>query len=108
MSSPKSKWLRNKLFKENPYCPKCGVKMIRPESLPIKDGKREKPPDNTCMIVRRFTAYDKFERMKNKKPATIMCFKCLQELDKKRQSEVPIEIRHLKAHKKEVIKHTRY
>lgn len=65
---------RIKLFKENPLCPFCGVKMVLPEDTGQEPRFMKNPPDNLCTIEHLYTRYNpkRFEN-RTEEPFTIIC-----------------------------------
>ena len=76
----------------NPYCIRCGVKMILPNALPgYGGGKIKYFPDNTCTYEHRFTRFEMEDRLANQTMNSILCLKCNQELARKEEKRVSIE-----------------
>lgn len=66
--------VRARLYKENPNCPKCGVKMILPESLPWKARKSGVIPLNCCTFEHVYSKWSPYRFTIIKE--AILCYKC--------------------------------
>lgn len=78
------KKIRNKLYKQNPFCPDCSVKMILPEEvgfITLKNGNRrlKSQPKNLCTIEHKYTRLDPRRRERNCNSElrwSLLCAKC--------------------------------
>lgn len=75
---------RTQLFKQNPFCPECDVKMVLPEEVGYvieRNGGRKnlkENPDNLCVLTRKYKKFES-ERQDNLTKEirwTICCHKC--------------------------------
>ena len=77
--SPKQVRRRERLFKKNPFCVRCGVKMVSPKELKYKgtEGKMSLviAPDNMCTYEHRFVKDDP-RRSTQDNVNSILCNKC--------------------------------
>ena len=91
MSMKGKKWLREKLYCENPHCRKCGTEVILPAELATdKNGRIKIFPDNTCVLKRRYSRYNGYNRAMNKKPARLLCKKCAELISNEEQEGISI------------------
>jgi hypothetical protein len=65
----------------NPYCPRCGVKMILPEDLPNYGPKLKVIPDNMCTLEHVHSRLNPLRGVPF--PNTILCAKCNHEEGRK-------------------------
>ena len=86
--------VRKRLFNKNPYCPRCGVRMILPENLELENGKIKYFPTNTCSYEHRYTKIDKEKRRNNKGMGSILCKQCNELAGAERQSQLSIDELH--------------
>lgn len=76
----KGKAKRDKLYYQNPYCPRCGVEMILPKDIPKnKKGYLKYEPDNLCTLEHKYTRFEE-KRGSKKNSNGILCKKCNREV----------------------------
>lgn len=75
-ASKRHKRVRSWLYKQNPFCTRCGVEMILPDDIPkTRTGNLKYDPENLCTIEHFYTRLES-DRGDNKIPLHIICKKC--------------------------------
>jgi hypothetical protein len=104
----KLKTVRTRLYKKNPICPFCGVKMILPEDIGFiktMDNQQalKENPDNLCTIEHIYSRFNPKRKNPNiigERRRMICCKKC--NMARGRQEEICLGVAGLKKHAEQI------